>query len=195
MKNLKKLIIITGPSGVGKGTVVKELLDRNKDIWLSISATTRNPRIGEKDGENYYFLSDEKFKDMIDKKEFLEWAKFAGNYYGTPLSTVNEKIEKGFIVLLEIEVEGAKQIKEKFPEALSIFLLPPSKAELEKRIRNRGTEKEESIDRRLSRADYEIASSDEFDFVLTNHDVDESVKEVFKIIKYGKFFLKSQLIG
>ncbi len=183
MKNLKKLIIITGPSGVGKGTVVKELLDRNKDIWLSISATTRNPRIGEKDGENYYFISDEKFKDMIDKKEFLEWAQFTGNYYGTPLSTVNEKIEKGFIVLLEIEVEGAKQIKEKFPEALSIFLLPPSKAELEKRIRNRGTDKEEAINRRLSRADYEIASSDEFDFVLTNHDIDETVKEVFKIIK------------
>ena len=183
MKNLKKLIIITGPSGVGKGTVVKELLDRNKDIWLSISATTRNPRVGEKDGLNYYFISEERFKDMIDKKEFLEWAQFAGNYYGTPLSTVNEKIEKGFIVLLEIEVEGAKQIKEKFPESLSIFLLPPSKEELEKRIRNRGTEKEEAIDRRLSRANYEIASSGEFDFVLTNHDVDETVKEVFKIIK------------
>ena len=183
MKNLKKLIIITGPSGVGKGTVVKELLGKDKNIWLSVSATTRSPRMGEKDGENYYFISDEKFKDMIDKKEFLEWAQFAGNYYGTPLSTVNEKIEKGFIVLLEIEVEGAKQIKEKFPESLSIFLLPPSKEELEKRIRNRGTEKEEAIDRRLSRADYEIASSDEFDFVLTNHDVDETVKEVFKIIK------------
>ena len=157
MKNLKKLIIITGPSGVGKGTVVKELLDRHKDIWLSISATTRNPRIGEKEGENYYFISNERFKDMIDKKDFLEWAQFAGNYYGTPLSTVNEKIEKGFIVLLEIEVEGAKQIKEKFPEALSIFLLPPSKAELEKRIRNRGTEKEEAINRRLSRANYELS--------------------------------------
>jgi guanylate kinase len=183
MKNLKKLIIITGPSGVGKGTVVKELLDRNKDIWLSISATTRNPRVGENDGLNYYFISEERFKDMIEKKEFLEWAQFAGNYYGTPLSTVNEKIEKGFIVLLEIEVEGAKQIKEKFPESLSIFLLPPSKEELEKRIRNRGTEKEEAIDRRLSRANYEIASSDQFDFVLTNHDVDETVKEVFKIIK------------
>ena len=183
MKNLKKLIIITGPSGVGKGTVVKELLDRNKDIWLSISATTRNPRVGEKDGLNYYFISEERFKDMIDKKEFLEWAQFAGNYYGTPLSSVTEKIEKGFIVLLEIEVEGAKQIKEKFPESLSIFLLPPSKEELEKRIRNRGTEKEEAINRRLSRANYEIATSVEFDFVLTNHDVDETVKEVFKIIK------------
>ena len=183
MKNLKKLIIITGPSGVGKGTVVKELLDRNKDIWLSISATTRNPRMGEKDGENYYFISDERFKDMIDKKEFLEWAQFAGNYYGTPLSTVNEKIEKGFVVLLEIEVEGAKQIKEKFPEALSIFLLPPSKAELEKRIRNRGTEKEDAINKRLSRANFEIASSDKFDFVLTNHDVNETVKGVFKIIQ------------
>ena len=183
MKNLKKLIIITGPSGVGKGTVVKKLLDVNNDIWLSISATTRNPRMGEKDGENYYFISDEMFKDMIDKKEFLEWAQFAGNYYGTPLSTVKEKIEKGFIVLLEIEVEGAKQIKEKFPEALSIFLLPPSKEELEKRIRNRGTEKEDAINKRLSRANYEIAASDKFDFVLTNHDVDESVKELAKIIK------------
>ena len=183
MKNLKKLIIITGPSGVGKGTVVKKILDKNKDIWLSISATTRHPRIGEKDGENYYFLSDERFKDMINKKEFLEWAQFAGNYYGTPLSTVNEKINKGYVVLLEIEVEGAKQIKEKFPEALSIFLLPPNLKELEKRIRNRGTEEEDAITRRLHRANYEIESSDKFDFVLTNDDVDETVKGVFKIIK------------
>ena len=183
MKNLKNLIIITGPSGVGKGTIVKEILDKDRDIWLSISATTRNPRIGEKHGENYYFMSDERFKDMIEKKEFLEWAQFAGNYYGTPLSTVNEKIEKGFIVLLEIEVDGAKQIKEKFPKALSIFLLPPSMEELEKRIRIRGTEKEEAINRRLSRAKYEIASSDKFDFVLTNYDVDETVKNFFKLIK------------
>ena len=183
MKNLKKLITITGPSGVGKGTVVKELLNRDRDIWLSISATTRNPRMGEKDGKNYYFISDQRFKDMIDKKEFLEWAQFAGNYYGTPLSTVNEKIKKGFVVLLEIEVEGAKQIKEKFPESLSIFLLPPNKEELEKRIRNRGTEKEEAIIKRLSRANYEIASSDKFDFVLINHNVNETVKEILKIIK------------
>ena len=183
MKNLKKLIIITGPSGVGKGTIVKEILDKDKDIWLSISATTRKPRVGEKDGENYYFISDERFKDMINKKEFLEWAQFAGNFYGTPLSTVSEKIEKGYTVLLEIEVEGAKQIKEKFPEALSIFLLPPSKEELEKRIRNRGTEKEEAINKRLVRANYEIASSDKFEFVLTNQDIKDTVKGVFKIIK------------
>ena len=183
MKNLKKLIIITGPSGVGKGTVVKKILAKEKNIWLSISATTRKPRVGEKDGESYYYITDKKFKDMIDKNEFLEWAQFAGNYYGTPLTTVNEKIENGWIVLLEIEVEGAKQIKAKFPEALSIFLLPPSIEELEKRIRNRGTEKEEAINRRLSRANYEIASSDEFDFVLTNHDVDKTVKTILKIIK------------
>ena len=183
MKNFKKLIILTGPSGVGKGTVIKKILDKEKNIWLSISATTRNPRKGEKEGENYYFLSENEFKKMIDKKLFLEWAKFADNYYGTPLSSVREKIERGFIVLLEIEVEGAKQIKEKFPESLSIFLLPPNKDELEKRIRNRGTEKEESIKRRLARANYEIEASDEFDFAVINHDISETVKNVIKIIK------------
>ena len=183
MKNQKKLIILTGPSGVGKGTVVREILGKDKNIWLSISATTREPREGEKEGENYYFLNQEKFKEMISQNLFLEWAQFAGNYYGTPLSSVNEKIEKGFTVILEIEVEGAKQIKEKFPESLSIFLLPPDKAELERRIRNRGTDKEEAIKRRLSRANYEIAVSKEFDFALTNHNVNETAKKIIKLIK------------
>ena len=183
MKNLKKLIILTGPSGVGKGTVVKEILDKDKNICLSVSATTRSPRKGEKEGENYYFLSEENFKEMINKNLFLEWAKFAGNYYGTPLSFVKDKIEEGFIVLLEIEVEGAKQIKDKFPDSLSIFILPPSKEELERRIRIRGTEKEEAINRRLSRSTYEIASSDEFDFKVTNRDVDETAERIIKIIR------------
>ena len=182
MKNLKKLIIITGPSGVGKGTIVKELLDKDKNIWLSISATTRNPRKGEKEGENYYFLSEEKFKEMIEKKLFLEWAQFAGNYYGTPISSVKQKISKGLTVMLEIEVEGAKQIKEKFPESLSIFLLPPNKAELERRIRKRGTEEEEAIKERLTRANYEIAASNEFDYALINSDVDETTKRIIKLI-------------
>ena len=183
MKNLKRLIILTGPSGVGKGTVVKEILDKDKNICLSVSATTRSPRKGEKEGENYHFLSEENFIEMINKNLFLEWAKFAGNYYGTPLSFVKDKIEDGFIVLLEIEVEGAKQIKDKFPDSLSIFILPPSKEELERRIRNRGTEKEEAINRRLSRSTYEIASSDEFDFKVTNRDVDETAERIIKIIR------------
>ena len=183
MKNQKKLIILTGPSGVGKGTVVKEILGKEKNFWLSISATTREPREGEKDGENYYFLNQEKFKEMIEQNLFLEWAQFAGNYYGTPLSSVNEKIKKGFTVLLEIEVKGAKQIKEKYPNCLSIFLLPPNLAELERRIRNRGTEKEEAIKERLSRANYEISQSNQFDFALTNHDVNETVKSIIKLIQ------------
>ena len=183
MKNQKKLIILTGPSGVGKGTVVKEILSKNKNIWLSISATTREPRAGEKEGVNYYFLNQEKFKEMIEEKLFLEWAQFAGNYYGTPLSSVNEKIKKGLTVLLEIEVEGAKQIKEKFPESLSIFLLPPNKAELERRIRNRGTEKEEAIKKRLLRANYEISASNQFDFALINHNVNETAKRIIKLVQ------------
>ena len=183
MKNQKKLIILTGPSGVGKGTVVKEILGKDKNIWFSISATTREPREGEREGKNYYFLNQEKFKEMIEKNLFLEWAQFAGNYYGTPISSVNEKIKKGFTVLLEIEVEGAKQIKEKFPNSLSIFLLPPDIAELERRIRNRGTEKEESIKRRLSRANYEISLSNQFDFALTNHNVNETAKKIIKLIQ------------
>ena len=182
MKNLKKLIIITGPSGVGKGTVIKEILEKDKNIWLSVSATTRKPRDGELEGDNYFFLSKEKFRAMIKNKSFLEWAKFAGNYYGTPLPSVYEKIEKGFVVLLEIEVEGARQIKKQFPDALSIFLLPPSKDELERRIRNRATENEEAINKRLIRANFEIESSEEFDFVLTNKNVYETVYEIFKII-------------
>ena len=183
MKNQKKLIILTGPSGVGKGTVIKEILGKEKEFWLSISATTRKPREGEKDGENYYFLNQEKFKEMIEQNQFLEWAQFAGNYYGTPLSSVSEKIKNGFNVLLEIEVEGAKQIKEKFPNSLSIFLLPPDKAELERRIRNRGTEKEEAIKKRLLRANYEISASNQFDFALTNNNVDETAKKIIKLIK------------
>ena len=183
MNNQKKLIILTGPSGVGKGTVVKEILGKDKNIWLSISATTREPREGEKEGENYYFLDKKKFEEMIEQNLFLEWAKFADNYYGTPLSSVNEKINKGFTVLLEIEVEGAKQIKQKFPNSLSIFLLPPDKTELERRIRNRGTEQEDAIKKRLLRANYEISVSNQFDFALINHNVDEIAKKIIKLIK------------
>ena len=182
MKNPKKLIIITGPSGVGKGTVVKAILKKDINIWLSISATTRRPRTGEENGKDYYFLTTKKFKEMINNQMFLEWAEFAGNYYGTPINNINEKIKHGKKVILEIEVEGACQVREKFPETISIFLLPPNKQELEKRIRNRGTDNEESILRRLDRADFEMSSSKDFDYVLKNYEIDKTADEILKII-------------
>ena len=182
MNKQKQLIIITGPSGVGKGTVVKEILTRNDKFWLSISATTRQPRQGEIDGKDYYFLNKEKFKEMIAEDLFLEWAEFAGNYYGTPIDSVKEKITENYQVILEIEVEGAKQIREKFPNNLSIFLLPPSQKELENRIRNRATDDEESIIRRLERAEFEIKSSQDFDYVLTNQNLDETVMKIIDFI-------------
>ena len=183
MKNKKKLIIITGPSGVGKGTVVKKILEDNKIFWLSISATTRKPRIGEKDGKDYYFLDKNNFRKMINDGLFLEWAEFAGNFYGTPKDSVIKRINSGKIVILEIEVEGAKQVREKYPDNLSIFLLPPSKKELERRIRNRATDNEASILKRLRRAEFEIESSIDFDFSITNQNLDETIEEILELIK------------
>jgi len=182
MKNTKKLIIITGPSGVGKGTVVKNILKKDKSIWLSISATTRRPRKGEEHGKDYYFLNTKKFKEMINNDMFLEWAEFAGNFYGTPINIIEEKVKNGYKVILEIEVEGACQVREKFPDTTSIFLLPPNKKELEKRIRNRGTDNEKSIFKRLERADFEISSSKDFDYVLKNYEIDTTADEILKII-------------
>ena len=182
MKNPKRLIIITGPSGVGKGTVVKSILKKDKNIWLSISATTRKPRKGEENGKDYYFLTTKKFKEMIKNEMFLEWAEFAGNYYGTPMNIIKEKIKKGNKVILEIEVEGACQVREKFQETISIFLLPPNKKELEKRIRNRGTDNEKSILERLKRADFEMNSSKDFDYVLKNYEINKTSDEILEII-------------
>ena len=184
MKNHKELIIITGPSGVGKGTVIKEVLSMNSKFWLSISATTRKARLGEIDGEHYYFLSKEKFREMITDNLLLEWAEFAGNFYGTPLESITTKIDKGNKVILEIEVEGARQIKEKFPNSLSIFLMPPNINELENRIRNRDTEDEESIIRRLERSRFEISCSKDFDFVITNEDLHKTINKVYEIINF-----------
>ena len=184
MKNQKQLIIITGPSGVGKGTVVKEILNMNSNkLWLSISATTRKARKGEIDGKHYYFLSKEKFNEMIRDELFIEWAEFAGNLYGTPFKSINNKIESGYKVILEIEVDGARQIKEKFPNSTSIFLLPPNIKELEKRIRNRATESEDSISQRLKRSKFEISCSEEFDFRVKNEILQDTINTVYEIIK------------
>tara|TARA_B100000965_G_scaffold77675_1_gene61679 strand:+ start:1169 stop:1729 length:561 start_codon:yes stop_codon:yes gene_type:complete len=178
MYSLGNLTVLTGPSGVGKGTIVRKILQSHSEVWLSISATTRQPRCGEIDGEHYYFLEKKNFQEIINKDGFLEWASFSNNFYGTPKKIVKEKIEKGKNVLLEIELEGARQIRKSFPEALQIFLAPPNLSELEKRIRGRGTESEKSIRDRLAIANNEINAKKEFDAVVINDDIEKAFKEI-----------------
>lgn len=170
-----KLIVITGPSGVGKGTLVKLLLQRHPQLKISVSATTREPRKGEREAVDYYFLTRSDFKQAIAEEKLLEWAEYAGNYYGTPKEQVVEQIEVGNYVLLEIELAGARAIAKIFPDARRIFILPPSVEDLAQRIRTRGTNSEESIARRLEIARQEIAASDEFDFKIVNDDLETAI--------------------
>lgn len=176
------LLVVSGPSGAGKGTICKEALVRNEDIKLSISATTRNPREGEVHGENYFFITKEEFKSMIDKGEFFEHAEIYGNYYGTPKSAIIEKLENGQNVILEIEMQGAKQVKEVYPEGVFIFVLPPSLRELKQRIVGRGTETEAEIEKRFGCAFEEINKIHDYDYFIINKDVQVSVKELENII-------------
>jgi guanylate kinase len=176
------LIIFTGPSGVGKGTIVKEVFADLKNIEFSISCTTREIREGEKDGVNYFFRSKEEFEQMIKDDALLEWAEFVGNYYGTPKDFVFDTLESGNDVFLEIEVQGALQVMEKYPEALSIFLVPPSIDELESRLRSRGTEKEEILQKRLNKAREEMKFVSKFDYIVTNDDLDKAVESVKVLI-------------
>ena len=173
-----KLIVITGPSGVGKGTLVRLLLQRHPQLRVSTSATTRQPRLGERDGVDYYFLSQSDFETAIHNQELLEWTKYAGNYYGTPKAEVIEQIEAGNYILLEIELAGARAIASIFPAAKLIFILPPSIKDLEQRIRARGTNSEESIIKRLEIARQEIAARDEFDFKIVNDDLEQAIAQL-----------------
>ena len=180
-----KLIVITGPSGVGKGSLVKQLLERHEEIWLSVSATTRMPREGEIDGEHYFFLDRDRFEELVRNDGFIEWAEFAGNCYGTPSKYVKKKISSGRPVLLEIELEGARQVRKTFPEALRIFLAPPSIEELERRIRGRGTDSEDAIQRRLLRAKDELQAKGEFDAVVINDDLQQALVELEEKIGFA----------
>ncbi len=178
-----RLVVLTGPSGVGKGTVVAEVRRLRPDLWISVSATTRDPRPGEVDGVDYHFWGDERFTRTIAQGGFLEWAEFAGNRYGTPLAQVQRRRAAGEPVLLEIELQGARQVRAAAPDALMVFLTPPSFAELEQRLRGRGTEDEASIARRLDRARAEMAAAPEFDVVVVNDDVVRAARELLDFVE------------
>jgi guanylate kinase len=177
-----KLIVLTGPSGVGKGTLVRSLLARHPELYLSISATTREPRPGEVDGKDYYFVDRQEFETMLQSGQLLEWAEYANNYYGTPSAKIQENIEQGKIVILEIELVGARTIKKSFPDALRIFILPPSVPELERRLRERSQDSETAIDNRLERALEEIAAASEFDRRIVNDDLETALVEIEEAI-------------
>ena len=175
------LVVVSGPSGAGKGTICQALLEKTP-LAYSVSATTRKPRAGEVDGESYYFLSVEAFEEMIEKDELLEWAKVYDNYYGTPLKKVEEKLTAGEDILLEIDTQGAMKVREKFPEGVYIFILPPSLTELERRIRGRDTETEDVLQKRLAAAIGEIEAGKCYKYVVTNDEVDGAVESVCAIL-------------
>ena len=176
------LLVVSGPSGAGKGTICKALLNKNDQIKLSVSATTRKPRNGEVHGVNYFFIEKEEFTKMIENGEFLEYAQIYDNFYGTPKAAIIECLEKGQDVILEIEMQGARQIKEVYPEGVFIFVLPPSLEELKSRIVGRGTETQEEIEKRFSCAFEEINQIVNNDYFIVNEDIEKSVSDVEAII-------------
>lgn len=182
MKNKGLLIVVSGPSGAGKGTICKELL-KEEDIKLSVSATTRKPRSGEIDGQSYHFLSKDTFEEYIEKDDFFEHAQVYGNYYGTLKKYVIEEIEEGNNVLLEIDIQGALQVKEKYPEGIFIFILPPSMYELKNRIIGRGTETQQAIEKRFKSAFEEINYVKKYDYCIINDQVERAVKKIRSIIE------------
>lgn len=177
-----KTFIICGPSGVGKGTVVSRLLEADPTLYFSVSATTRAPRAGEEDGVHYHFLTRERFQEWIDAGDFLEHAQFVGNFYGTPRRYVDEAMDQGRDVLLDIEIQGAEQIHQKRPEAVRIYIAPPSWEELERRLTGRGTEDGEKIRSRLARGREEFAAARDFDYLVINDTVDHAVAEIRAIM-------------
>ena len=176
------IIIISAPSGSGKTTVVDRLLADEPQLERSVSCTTRPPRQGEKDGEDYFFVSEEEFRRKKDNGEFLEWEETFGFYYGTPMAEFSEAVGKGRDIILSIDVKGARQVKEKFPEAISVFIMPPSAGELETRLKKRNTDRQEQVALRLKESQREMAAADEYDYLVVNDDLDGAVEELRAVI-------------
>lgn len=186
------VFVVAGPSGSGKDTLFKELFKRKPEIKFSISSITRPMRVGEVEGEKYNFITREKFLNMLENDELLEYNEYIGNYYGTPKAPVIAAIEKGEDILIEVDVNGAKEICEKLPEAVTVFIMPPSYKELKRRLSGRGTETQELIDKRMKEALNEIARATEFDYIVVNDDINTAVDDIIEVISGSRLMLKRQ---
>ncbi len=180
------LVVVSGFSGAGKGTVIKELMKKYDNYALSISMTTRTPRLGEVNGSDYFFVPKSEFEEKISESGFIEYANYCGNYYGTPKEYVEEKLQMGKDVVLEIEIQGALKVKRKFPETVLVFVMPPSAVELKRRLIGRGTETPEVIDQRLKRAAEEAIGIEDYDYILVNDDLSECVRDLHTVLRGAK---------
>lgn len=181
-KRCGRLFIISAPSGTGKSTVIQKIMEMRRDLYFSVSATTRAPRTGEINGSSYLFMSRDEFLDLIRQNELLEYAEYIGNYYGTPKKPVIEHINRGNDIILDIDVQGCKLVKKAMPEAVTIFLIPPCLEELERRLRSRGTDSDEKIIKRLSRAKAELSEKDSYDHIIVNDSVEKAAAEILTIM-------------
>ncbi|MBQ3547072.1 MAG: guanylate kinase [Clostridia bacterium] len=186
------VFVVAGPSGSGKDTLFKELFKRKPEIKFSISSITRPMRVGEIEGEKYNFITREKFLNMLENDELLEYNEYIGNYYGTPKAPVVAAIENGEDILIEVDVNGAKEICQKLPEAITVFIMPPSYKELKRRLSGRGTETQDLIDKRMKEALNEIARATEFDYIVVNDDIQTAVDDIIEVISSSRLTLKRQ---
>lgn len=185
-KNKGTLFVVSGPAGAGKGTICKEFMAKNKSAFLSVSATTRSPRPGEEHGKSYYFVSKEEFETMIANDGLLEYATFCDNYYGTPKAAVEQRLENGDDIILEIEVQGAMQIKKKLPHAVLVFIIPPTFEILRQRLIDRGTETPDVVEKRLTRAKEELLLVDNYDYIVVNDTIEQATEDFCNIAKAEK---------
>lgn len=186
MKKRGLLIVLSGPSGVGKGAISEQLRERENNLWYSISATTRKPRLGEVNGVDYFFMSEEEFLEKKENEEFIEWARFCNNYYGTPKAKVFEMLDRGVDVILEIDIQGAKKVRKNFEEAVFIFILPPSREEWKKRILRRGTENEQERELRIKTGEKELKEVKNYNYAIINDLLINAVRQVEIIVEVEK---------